>query len=305
MDSDGTLSTPTVFDPCLPCFHAQVYYDVSREAGMKAAQFVEQMSVLGSFSTMSNFLKRFGNKMGLIAKNATLRVFKATIKPIWEDPGNAGHGAGKWTAVMENKQHAVAVFKVLVQGMVCQTVPSVNGVILTQRQSKDVIMIWTDGSVSHDEESDALRELIAPCDPPATSGSRKKEQGREKGAWLQMHFRNHQKSKQRNKRNQTLNESETGSGHARTASLEVSHDSPFFSDLYAGHIEPQHSLPGQVHYDGMGPRRSSLQALDELVRDNENTGATPTDCVNLSSPTSLTRKLSAERLRDPGGHSEP
>ena len=68
--------------------------------------------------------------MGRIAKNATLRVFQSTIKPIWEDPRNEGRGAGKWTAILESKKEAVSLFQAIVQRMVARTSASVNGAFL-------------------------------------------------------------------------------------------------------------------------------------------------------------------------------
>jgi len=265
----------------------KVFYDCMDERGMKSQHFVDSMCVLGSFDTMCEFSSHYGGKIHLISNNATLRVFKSNVQPVWEDPANSGPGAGKWSCFVPNKRSSVAAFQALLEAMVQGNLPCANGLVLCRRNRQHMVVVWTSSGCSSMAEQKAaiqstLRELV-----PAPKLS----------------FKSHKRAKNRNMKEEFLCLLQDGR-HARTASLEVHIDLPGFAD---SDYSPAHSEELSPELTGnLGPSshlRAPAMDLDSGTSGAGEQATMPEENPSLSkledTPLPLRRYSSFVDLLDP------
>jgi len=115
---------------------------------------------IGSFATVEDFWRYYNHlvKPSKIEHNANYHLFKAGIKPMWEDPENE-HG-GKWVFTFKNMDKGMidTAWENTVLGLVGETLDGGNeiaGAVLSRRKAGDRIAVWN----KHRESESAILSI--------------------------------------------------------------------------------------------------------------------------------------------------
>jgi len=129
------------------CVHLDVNstHDLDRDMAKNAWQ--KQMKAVGKCNSTAGFEQTYGKRLDSLRRDIALRVFRADVEPVWEDPANSGRGAGKWTMVLPDGKTSKAAFRaVLGEMMGPEELQGVNGAISMCRRSTHVLLLWTAAS---------------------------------------------------------------------------------------------------------------------------------------------------------------
>jgi len=116
--------------------------------GLSRKEFETKAKLLGKCSSKDCFEKNFGKKLNTLRKDVALRVFRSEVQPVWEDPGNEGDNAGKWTVVLPDQRISRAAFRQVLGEFMRDELTGVNGVITMCKRSTHVLLLWTE---AHDQ----------------------------------------------------------------------------------------------------------------------------------------------------------
>lgn len=115
---------------------------------MSRHEFETKTKLLGKCSNKDGFEKHFGKRLATLRRDMALRVFRTEVQPMWEDPGNEGSNAGKWTVVLPDQTISRAAFREVLGEFTRDELRGVNGVITMCKRSTHVLLLWTE---AHDQ----------------------------------------------------------------------------------------------------------------------------------------------------------
>lgn len=108
-----------------------------------------------------SFESRHGHVLDEGRRTSALRVFRSDVQPKWEDPGNSGHGAGKWTVAVRDEAVSRAAFRLALEAMM-EGMAGVNGLISSSKRGLHMLVLWTQphGTSSGEQDFFGIRSLI-------------------------------------------------------------------------------------------------------------------------------------------------
>lgn len=108
------------------------------------------LTVVGTFDTVEEFCRYFNwlKPPSHLERNSNYHLFKAGIKPMWEDPANAN--GGKWVLTMKNNPQLLdRCWNWLVMALVGEELEEnadeICGAVVSLRAKVDRIQVWTRG----------------------------------------------------------------------------------------------------------------------------------------------------------------
>jgi len=123
------------------------WYDEGNKKGLNQSTYQNNIQQLGGFSTIQMFWRYWNNLVDVekLAEGSNFRLFKAGIKPLWEDPANK-HG-GKWVIFCPTKEVTKEVWLAVVLAMIGEQLEwsdDLCGLVLSVRSKEkgDTINIW-------------------------------------------------------------------------------------------------------------------------------------------------------------------
>ncbi|KAJ2917906.1 hypothetical protein MD484_g2513, partial [Candolleomyces efflorescens] len=107
------------------------------------------LTVIGEFDTVEQYCRYFNwlKPPSMLEKNSNYHLFKAGIKPMWEDPANAN--GGKWVLTMKNNPQLLdRCWQWLTMALVGQQIETdgadeICGAVVSLRSKVDRIQLWT------------------------------------------------------------------------------------------------------------------------------------------------------------------
>mmetsp|Transcript_20166 Transcript_20166/g.77198 ORF Transcript_20166/g.77198 Transcript_20166/m.77198 type:complete len:538 (-) Transcript_20166:35-1648(-) len=159
------------------------WYDEQPHKGMTHSEYENSVVRIGTFDTIQAFWRYYNNIVdpAVFPAYSNLRMFKANIKPLWEDPANSN--GGKWTISVPKGQTGKCWIRVILFVIASQLthIDDVCGIVLSVRPQKDTIQIWNRSasneaivtSITH-QLSDLLQSCdLGPTAPYVTHGAKK------------------------------------------------------------------------------------------------------------------------------------
>jgi len=123
------------------------WYDEGNKKGLNQSTYQNNIQQLGGFSTIQMFWRYWNNLVDVekLAEGSNFRLFKAGIKPLWEDPANK-YG-GKWVILCPTKKVNKDVWLDVVLAMIGEQLEwsdDLCGLVLSVRSKEkgDTINIW-------------------------------------------------------------------------------------------------------------------------------------------------------------------
>lgn len=105
------------------------------------------LTVVGEFNTVEAFCRYFNwlKPPSKLEKNSNYHLFKSGIKPMWEDPANAG--GGKWVLTMKNNPELLdrcwSWLAMALVGEELEDGDEICGAVVSLRARVDRIQLWT------------------------------------------------------------------------------------------------------------------------------------------------------------------
>eukprot|EP00457_Paulinella_chromatophora_P009902 gb/GEZN01009984.1/.p1 GENE.gb/GEZN01009984.1/~~gb/GEZN01009984.1/.p1 ORF type:complete len:267 (+),score=61.52 gb/GEZN01009984.1/:51-851(+) len=140
-----------------------VYCDDGSFQGFKATSYEKQIMKLGEFSTVEDFWRLCTSVTETIKRLSpekfNVRVFKAGIKPMWEDPKNRNGGKWVWSCATELSvflstwKEAMSSVLGSAAGDASGLADSLCGVVLVGRRMRREVQIWVSNQPSEEERS--------------------------------------------------------------------------------------------------------------------------------------------------------
>jgi hypothetical protein len=123
---------------------------------------------VGSCIDWEQFEERFGEDLKLMPFNDTAWLFKAGIRPAWEDEANCGSGAGRWVVPTSDRACSTAVMAELVKAMDGNdnNLGHLNGIVLTKKFGQNMVLVWTGATTKEERASlhQTLRSVLSDVD---------------------------------------------------------------------------------------------------------------------------------------------
>lgn len=145
------------------------WYDEQPQKGMTHAEYESTVVRIGTFDTIQAFWRYYNNIVdpAVFPAYSNLRMFKANIKPLWEDPANSN--GGKWTISVPKGQTGKCWIRVILFVIASQLthIDDVCGIVLSVRPQKDTIQIWNRSSCDESivlSITQQLSDLLQSCD---------------------------------------------------------------------------------------------------------------------------------------------
>lgn len=127
------------------------------------------LTLIGSFSTVESFCRYFNwlKPPSKLEKNSNYHLFKSGIKPMWEDPSNAG--GGKWVLTMKNNPALLdRCWQWLCFALVGEELEDgqdeITGAVVSLRAKVDRIQVWTRGKEDVEKLNGIGKRLVALLD---------------------------------------------------------------------------------------------------------------------------------------------
>jgi len=149
-ESDGVMAAEfAVLHPLE--FEWSFWFDKRQVNGRRQkgemAHYETNLRSIGNFGTVEDFWRYFHHivKPTEMEVNANCHLFKTGIKPMWEDPTNAG--GGKWVAVFRGDRSILdQIWENVVLSMIGETFGvdsnEICGAVCSRRKKGDKIAVW-------------------------------------------------------------------------------------------------------------------------------------------------------------------
>jgi len=105
------------------------------------------LTIIGEFDTVESFCRYFNwlKPPSKLERNSNYHLFKSGIKPMWEDPANAG--GGKWVLTMKNNPTLLdrcwSWLAMALVGEELEEGDDICGAVVSLRSKVDRIQVWT------------------------------------------------------------------------------------------------------------------------------------------------------------------
>ncbi|ESK87644.1 eukaryotic translation initiation factor 4e class ii [Moniliophthora roreri MCA 2997] len=123
------------------------------------------LTVIGTFTTVEQFCRYFNwlKPPSKLERNSNYHLFKAPIKPMWEDPANAN--GGKWVLTMKNNPNLLDrcwnwVAMALVGEELEEDQDEICGAVVSLRSKVDRIQVWTRSKEDVEKINGIGRKLV-------------------------------------------------------------------------------------------------------------------------------------------------
>mmetsp|Transcript_11755 Transcript_11755/g.13531 ORF Transcript_11755/g.13531 Transcript_11755/m.13531 type:complete len:280 (+) Transcript_11755:173-1012(+) len=147
------------------------YWYMQRKASSKRSHkepedYEKRIKQIGEFSTIEGFWKLYNHVLrpnDVSATSTDFHLFRAGIKPIWEDPANKK--GGKWIVRLV-KGLASRYWEAVILAIIGESIDVGNeicGAVISIRHSEDIIAVWNRNADNRDAVSkirDSLKELL-------------------------------------------------------------------------------------------------------------------------------------------------
>ncbi|KAI9178963.1 hypothetical protein H9P43_005625 [Blastocladiella emersonii ATCC 22665] len=123
--------------------HAWTVYYSHRTPAQRITNYEDAIKNLGEFATVEAFWRVYSHlkRPSEIAPITDFQIFKAGVRPMWEDKENI-HG-GKWM-IRLRKGLSQRFWEDLILGVIGeQFTDPINGIVLSIRGSEDILSVWT------------------------------------------------------------------------------------------------------------------------------------------------------------------
>ncbi|KIY53482.1 translation initiation factor eIF4e, partial [Fistulina hepatica ATCC 64428] len=114
----------------------------------ESTDYEANLVTVGTFSTVEEFCRYFNwlKPPSMLERNSNYHLFKTPIKPMWEDPANAG--GGKWVLTMKNNPQLLdRCWSWLAMALVGEELEEggneICGAVVSLRSKVDRIQVWT------------------------------------------------------------------------------------------------------------------------------------------------------------------
>jgi len=114
----------------------------SKDKAKPLQAYQSKLRTIGSCHSWASFEARFGAG---VPPGASISLFKAKVKPVWEDPANQGLHAGKWILPTKSNAASLAIMEVLTSAILDKKIAA-HGLVQTHRFGQAMVMVWTEGS---------------------------------------------------------------------------------------------------------------------------------------------------------------
>ncbi|TDL24451.1 translation initiation factor eIF4e [Rickenella mellea] len=132
------------------------------------------LTVIGDFSTVETFCRYFNwlKPPSALERNSNYHLFKAGIKPMWEDPANAK--GGKWVLTMKNNAQLLdRCWSWLAMALVGEELDEgdeICGAVVSLRSKVDRIQLWVRGKEDVERANSIGKKLVKLLDVSDTDG---------------------------------------------------------------------------------------------------------------------------------------
>jgi len=136
----------------------------TKKVAMDKTEYTNTLTQVGSCIDWEQFEDRYGMELRSMEPNDTVCVFKAGMRPVWEDASNRGPGAGKWIIPTNGRKSSVIVLQKMIEAMVDGTL-DMNGIMITKKFGIDMAMVWMpgdEGKQTRGESKSALNGILEP-----------------------------------------------------------------------------------------------------------------------------------------------
>ncbi|KAJ8472463.1 hypothetical protein ONZ45_g16639 [Pleurotus djamor] len=139
------------------------------------ASYEANLTIIGEFDTVESFCRYFNwlKPPSQLTPNSNYHLFKHGIKPMWEDPSNAG--GGKWVITMRSNPGLLdRCWKWLAMALIGEELEEggdeICGAVVSLRSKVDRIQVWTRGKDDVERLNGIGKRLIKLLDVSEADG---------------------------------------------------------------------------------------------------------------------------------------